>query len=94
MSKEVTMNEKLIAYLKSICSSDLTIRAAKELDEENSKKLLDIFEDFDLGDCTIFYMCKMPAIIDRISNDLKTKGYITPSLDDMIFKVSYKLGYC
>ena len=71
------MNEKLIQYLKNICSSDVTIRAAKELDEENSKKLLDIFD-----------------IIDRISNDLKTKGYITPSLDDMIFKVSYKLGYC
>ena len=88
------MNEKLISYLKSICSSDLTIRAARGLDEKSSEKLLDIFDDFDLGDCVIFYLCKMPSIINRVENDLREKGYISPSLEDMIFKVSYKLGYC
>ena len=86
-------NKKLISYLRSICSSDQTLRVASLLSEDNSIELLNILDYFDLGDCIIFYMCKNPNSINRIKYDLKTNGEISPSFEDLIFRSSASLGY-
>lgn len=88
------MKEKMLRYLKDICSSDITLRAAQSVSEKDAERLMAIFEDWDLSDCVIFYLCKTPKFIERVEKDLKLKGEISPSFEDLIFKASYKLGYC
>lgn len=88
------MKEKMLQYLKEICSSDSVLRAAQNVSEKDAARLMAIFKDWDLNDCVIFYLCKTPNAINRIEQDLKLKGEISPSFEDLIFKASYKLGYC
>lgn len=88
------MKELLVNYLREICSSSMTLTAASELKESDAEEIFNILQEYDLGDCMIFYICKCPQFINRIKDDLQMKGYISPSFEDLVFKVSYNLGYC
>lgn len=88
------MKDLLVQYLREICSSSMTLVAASELKESDAEELFDILQEYDLGDCMIFYLCKCPQFINRIKDDLQMKGYISPSFEDNVFRASYNLGYC
>lgn len=88
------MKDLLIQYLREICSSSMTLAAASELKETDAEEIFNILQEYDLGDCMIFYICKCPQFINRIKDDLQMKGYISPSFEDNVFRASYNLGYC
>ena len=88
------MKEKLVQYLKEIHSSSNTIQAISGISEEHASQILEILDDVDLDDATLFYLGRCPYSIKIIKADIDQSGVIDSRRYDSIMKLCFQLGYC
>ena len=88
------MKEKLIKYLIQINSSQNTINAISEISDDQASQILDILEEKDLDDATLFYLGRCPYSIRIIKSDIDKLGVIEPRRYDSMLKLCFQLVYC